>query len=74
MIKIIESGTRKVIQCDVCGCKFSYEKDDVQNERTQLFSGFYDFVECPQCYNKVVVTQCFNKIIDNKNGIHRRNG
>ena len=30
MIKIIEPGTRTVTSCEYCGCKFSYEKEDIK--------------------------------------------
>lgn len=31
MIKIIEPGTKTVAECNSCGCKFSYEKEDIQS-------------------------------------------
>lgn len=39
MIKIIERGTRTVVRCNECGCKFSYEDEDV----------VHGCVTCPQC-------------------------
>lgn len=33
MIKIIEPGTRTVAVCGTCGCKFSYEKEDIKENR-----------------------------------------
>ena len=55
MIKIISKGTRQVRQCEVCGCKFSYDAEDV-------ISGTYDgideiyrgqYIYCPQCDNRI---------------------
>ena len=39
MIKIIERGTRTIVRCNECGCKFSYEDMDV----------VHGCVTCPQC-------------------------
>lgn len=39
MIKIIERGTRTIVRCNECGCKFSYEDVDIVHGR----------VTCPQC-------------------------
>ena len=39
MIKIIERGTRTIVRCNECGCKFSYEEMDI----------VHGCVTCPQC-------------------------
>lgn len=39
MIKIIERGTRTIVRCHECGCKFSYEDSDIVR----------GCVTCPQC-------------------------
>ena len=39
MIKIIERGTRTIVRCNECGCKFSYEDVDIVR----------GCVTCPQC-------------------------
>lgn len=39
MIKIIERGTRTIVRCHECGCKFSYEDMDI----------VHGCVTCPQC-------------------------
>ena len=39
MIKIIERGTRTIVRCNECGCKFSYEEMDIVR----------GCVTCPQC-------------------------
>ena len=58
MIKIIEHGTRTVTECAECGCKFSYEKEDIK------VSGLYSmnqlqtrksYIECPQCHKSVTL-------------------
>lgn len=57
MIKIIEPGTKKIAICNDCGCKFSYEKEDVQ---TTPFDPLglveqEEFVICPQCHKRYTV-------------------
>ena len=32
MIKIIEPGTRTITKCTECGCKFSYENEDIEKD------------------------------------------
>lgn len=58
MVKIIEPGTRTVTNCEYCGCKFSYEKEDIK------VSGLYSvnqlqtrkpYIECPQCHKEIVL-------------------
>lgn len=50
MIKIIEPGTKTVAECNSCGCKFSYEKEDIQ---LPIF--FEPYVTCPQCGKTLTV-------------------
>ena len=59
MIKIIEPGTRTVAICEYCGCKFSYEKEDIE------VIGLYSmdqlqtrksYIVCPQCGKEIVLT------------------
>ena len=58
MIKIIEPGTRTVISCEYCGCKFSYEKEDIENDgllaNNLVFIG-KTWVVCPQCGKEIVL-------------------
>ena len=61
MIKIIEHGTRKIAKCSNCGCKFSYEEEDVI--RGPMWKD--DSVNCPQC-NKAVVIIVERKIVSNE--------
>lgn len=60
MIKIIEPGTKTVAECNSCGCKFSYEKEDIQIRPYKVPDGFVQsitklpiffesYVTCPQC-------------------------
>ena len=58
MIKIIEPGTRTVTECTECGCKFSYEKEDI--EVIGLYS--WDvlqtrkpYIVCPQCGKEIIL-------------------
>ncbi len=57
MIQIIERGTRKITECKTCGCKFSYEQNDVVNEDLDNYKAFREYVPCPQCGTKVVIRQ-----------------
>ena len=52
MIKIIEYGTKQIKTCENCGCKFSFEKEDIKGGR-----GFKEWVICPQCERKIVLMQ-----------------
>ena len=36
MIKIIEAGTKHINVCLFCGCKYSYEKEDVKVEGSEF--------------------------------------
>ena len=59
MIKIIEPGTKTVAECNSCGCKFSYEKEDIKHGYYKLpdvkhSPVFLDsYVECHIGNNKI---------------------
>ena len=66
MIKIIEPGTRTVTECHNCGCKFSYEREDIQSRPYKVVDGvvrgitklpifFESYVTCPQCGKPLTV-------------------
>lgn len=66
MIKIIEPGTKTVAECNSCGCKFSYEKEDIQSHPYKVPDGFVpsitklpiffeSYVTCPQCGKTMTV-------------------
>ena len=58
MIKIIEPGTRIAIKCTECGCKFSYENEDIEKYgllgNNSVFFG-ETWVVCPQCGKKIIL-------------------
>ena len=58
MIKIIEPGTRTVTSCEYCGCKFSYENEDIEKDglwaNNLVFIGKICVV-CPQCGKEIVL-------------------
>ena len=60
MIKIIEPGTRTVTECAECGCKFSYENEDIEKDglwaNNLVFIGKI-FVVCPQCGKEIVLKE-----------------
>ena len=62
MIKIIKSPDPAI--CDNCGCKFTYEAEDVKWDRVLDRNGFLGIlplcksaraVRCPVCNNPVVI-------------------
>lgn len=61
MIKIIEPGTKAVTKCQYCGCKFSYEEEDIKHSHYKLpdikhSPVFLDaYVECPQCNRSITL-------------------
>ena len=60
MIKIIEPGTRTITKCAECGCKFSYENEDIEKDglwaNNLVFIGKI-FVVCPQCCKEIVLKE-----------------
>ena len=57
MIKIIEPGT--IAKCAECGCKFSYEKEDIEKDGILLNNSVFlgkTCVVCPQCGKEIVLT------------------
>ena len=46
MIKIIKKGTREIAECPICGCEFSYEKEDLCMNPIKRKEWI---VNCPQC-------------------------
>ena len=60
MIKIIEHGTRTITKCAECGCKFSYENEDIERDglwANNLVSIWKIFVVCPQCGKEIVLKE-----------------
>lgn len=57
MKEIIKRGTREVITCRTCGCKFAYEKEDIINIDLDAYKAFKEYVTCPQCDAEVVIRQ-----------------
>ena len=62
MKKVIESPEPLI--CDKCGCKFTYEAEDVKFDRVLVRSGFLGIlplcrsaraVRCPICNNAIVI-------------------
>lgn len=63
MIEIIEEGTKKVVKCKYCGCKFSYENEDIQSHAPSgvtvpdcIINLRRDYVSCPQCNEEYVIS------------------
>lgn len=59
MIEIIKRGTKNITTCKQCGCKFSYESEDIQQKFSfvDIYKQYKDYVICPQCNEEVVVSQ-----------------
>ena len=60
MIKIIERGTKTIGECENCGCRFSYENEDIEKDglwaNNLVFIGKI-FVVCPQCCKEIVLKE-----------------
>lgn len=61
MIQIIEPGKKLIVQCDNCGCKFSYEGEDIQQEPEYKAEDLWiyiskKYVVCPQCGKRVFLS------------------
>lgn len=59
MIKIIEPGTRTVTSCEYCGCRFSYENEDIKVSglcSIEQLQTRKSYIECPQCGKEIVLT------------------
>ena len=58
MIKIIQKGTRRVETCENCGCKFSFEDEDIEKYESDV-DDMYDslHVTCPQCGLRISVSR-----------------
>lgn len=59
MIKIIKDGTKEIVNCEKCGCTFSYEKEDVKVSYNSCFGHDLkkEYVICPQCGKEYVIIQ-----------------
>lgn len=63
MIEVIRYGTKKVIDCAKCGCRFSYDDEDIRLDADpqETLQHYYNpkdkcYVICPQCENEIDVT------------------
>lgn len=61
MIEIIKEGTKKITSCNICGCEFSFEDEDIKTSYKDTFyviaPRLYEYVTCPQCKNKIILKQ-----------------
>lgn len=59
MVEIIKRGTKQIKICKQCGCKFSYEVEDIQRNNTDDYKAlaFIEYVQCPQCKENVIIRQ-----------------
>lgn len=66
MIEIIKKDTKKIITCFKCGCKFSYEEEDIKREKKYdkhytfidypISKNFIkEYIKCPQCDSEIVI-------------------
>ena len=59
MIKIIEHGTRTITKCTECGCKFSYENEDIKVSGPHSMDQLQTrkpYIVCPQCHKSITLT------------------
>ena len=64
MIEILKRGTKQVATCRECGCKFSFEDEDIKRRTAKIAmdcsKGFSAstptlYVHCPQCDTEILV-------------------
>jgi DNA-directed RNA polymerase subunit RPC12/RpoP len=54
MIEIIKRGTKTKHTCNVCGCEFTYEAEDVQIAVSPYHGGGdTKYIDCPQCSHRI---------------------
>ena len=59
MIKIIERGTKTIGECENCGCRFSYENEDIKVSGPHSMDKLQtrkSYIVCPQCGKEIVLT------------------
>ena len=59
MIKIIERGTKTIGECENCGCRFSYENEDIKVSGPHSMDQLQtrkSYIVCPQCHKSITLT------------------
>lgn len=67
-MKILEIPFETIYKCDLCGCKFEIEPDDLSVERViaQTIDGQHKdtiislYVNCPYCRNEITIQRKMN--------------
>ena len=54
MIRIIQRGTKRTSECKYCGCKFSFDNEDIQVIDVPC-QEYDELLYCPQCGKKISV-------------------
>ena len=69
MIKIVRKGTKQVEQCEVCGCVFSFEAEDLEHENRSNDGYYYtaDKITCPQCSTLLILNQKSTRALEEGN-------
>lgn len=61
MRKILEHGAfSRVIRCNRCGCKFSFESEDIKEINNN--DTIREVVECPECNKQLVLRSTDSKV------------
>lgn len=63
MIKIVKAGTKRVEQCELCGCIFSFDDEDITSdweESTMTVDAiplqvYTEKITCPQCSSIIIL-------------------
>lgn len=62
MIKIIKKGTKQIRTCEECGCKFSFEEEDIEERKVNITRDSEVVVNkiifCPQCRKSITIDEC----------------
>ena len=54
MIRVIKHGKFRQCTCHICGCIFTFEKEDVETVQTDI-NEWQKEIECPDCKERNVV-------------------
>lgn len=72
---IIKRGTKQTMNCEKCGCFFSYDEEDVEikseYDNYSPLANFFSiahpkYIECPRCGNEIYILQSKEVLEENK--------
>jgi len=54
MITVIKNGLKKPAECECCGSKLLYEREDVKTDQIGM-NEWEKYIKCPACKEKIIV-------------------